>query len=157
MGIPQNAGSHPFTQIRVDVWVSSHTLETFGSHTQESRNQLAPLTVKLGNYSRWNRSRDFNRAVKLPLDIRFLGVVLLMCSGRHESLVFLSKQTPFCCNFNVTLYTYVIFANLGTGDRTLHMWSAQYHRTERTRAGTTSRCLCTIHTRYCLICLMRLD
>lgn len=38
------------------------------STLQESKNRLAPITVKLGNYSQWNRSRDFNRAVKLPVD-----------------------------------------------------------------------------------------
>lgn len=38
------------------------------STLQESKNHLAPITVKLGNYSKWNRSRDFNRAVKLPVD-----------------------------------------------------------------------------------------
>ena len=35
---------------------------------QESNNSLAPITVKLGSFSEWNRSRDFNRVVKLPLD-----------------------------------------------------------------------------------------
>lgn len=36
--------------------------------SQESNNSLAPITVKLGNYSKWNHSRDFARAVTLPLD-----------------------------------------------------------------------------------------
>lgn len=36
--------------------------------SKESRNNLAPITVKLGNYSDWNRARDFKSAVPLPLD-----------------------------------------------------------------------------------------
>ena len=36
--------------------------------SKESRNNLAPITVKLGNYSDWNRGRDFTRAVPLPVD-----------------------------------------------------------------------------------------
>ena len=43
---------------------------------QESKNNLAPITVKLGKYSRWNRSRDFANSVKLPVE------------GGYEKLVF---------------------------------------------------------------------
>ena len=35
---------------------------------QESRNGLSGLTTKLGNFSKWNRSRDFNRTVQPPID-----------------------------------------------------------------------------------------
>ena len=48
----------------VYVYVHAH-LEDW---LQESRNSLAPVTVKLGNYSEWNRSRDFSRTVRQPLD-----------------------------------------------------------------------------------------
>ena len=49
----------------------------------------------------------------------FLGVVLLMCSGRHESFSFPVKTNPVLLQFQCC--TVHIFANLGTGDRTLHM------------------------------------
>ena len=49
-----------------------HQLKPWGGWmiplAQESNNNLAPLTVKLGNYSHWNRSRDFTKNVKLPLE-----------------------------------------------------------------------------------------
>ena len=35
---------------------------------QESKNHMAPVTVKLGNFSNWNFSRDFGRVVKQPVD-----------------------------------------------------------------------------------------
>ncbi len=40
------------------------------THVQGVSKQLnlAPITVKLGNYSDWNRGRDFTRAVPLPVD-----------------------------------------------------------------------------------------
>lgn len=42
-------------------------------HAQESGNSLSAATVKLGNYSKWNRTRDFIRNVPQPLD-RLIGL-----------------------------------------------------------------------------------
>ena len=53
---------------RLGIW-------NFPCLKQESGHALAPVTVKLGGYSAWNRSRDFNRVVKLPLDTEMIKVL----------------------------------------------------------------------------------
>ena len=52
---------------------------------QESKNNLAPLTVKLGNYSHWNRSRDFSKNVKQPLDLGFKMAMVVFEIGYYQT------------------------------------------------------------------------
>lgn len=52
---------------------------------QESRNSLAPMTVKLGSYSKWNWSRDFAKAVKQPLDMVLAKLFSLLSDNKVAS------------------------------------------------------------------------
>ena len=92
---------------------------------QESKNNLAPITMKLGKYSKWNHSRDFANSVKLPVE-----------GGSKKDSRFNFKHFRVDCGIH-------------TPERTLFMRNALFFLGEsHPEHGDSSKFPCTIRTHF---------